>query len=36
MMTYRSVAFRFMGDANADAESRIANGGTNLQADSLT
>ena len=34
-MTYGSVSFLFMGDANADAESRIANSGTNLQADIL-
>ncbi|MCX6699783.1 MAG: hypothetical protein NTV68_07640 [Methanomicrobiales archaeon] len=34
-MTERSVAFLFMGDANADAESRMANSGTNLQADIL-
>jgi beta-lactamase superfamily II metal-dependent hydrolase len=26
-MTYGSVSFLFMGDANADAESRIANSG---------
>jgi beta-lactamase superfamily II metal-dependent hydrolase len=29
-MTYGSVSFLFMGDANANAESRIANSGTNL------
>ncbi len=34
-MTYGSVPFLFMGDANADAESRIVNSGTNLQADIL-
>jgi len=34
-MTRRSVSFLFKGDANADAESRIANSGTNLQADIL-
>ncbi len=34
-MTYGSVSFLFMGDANADAESRIANSGTNLRADIL-
>jgi len=34
-MTYGSVSFLFMGDANADAETRIANSGTNLQADIL-
>ena len=31
-MTYGSVSFLFMGDANADAESRVANNGKNLQA----
>ena len=33
-MTYGTVSFLFMGDVNvnADAESRIANSGTNLQA----
>ncbi|GEM_PF-6895485 len=31
-MTHGSVSFLFMGDVNADAESRIANSGTNLQA----
>jgi beta-lactamase superfamily II metal-dependent hydrolase len=34
-MTYGSVSFLFMGDANADAESKITNSGTNLQADIL-
>ena len=36
-MTRRSVSFLFMGDANAnaDAESRIVNSGTNLQVDLL-
>ena len=34
-MTYGGVSFLFMGDANADAESKIANSGTNLQADIL-
>ena len=34
-MTYRSVSFLFMGDAHADAENRIVNCGTNLQADIL-
>ena len=34
-MTSGSVSFLFLGDANADAESRIANSGTNLQADIL-
>ncbi len=34
-MTYGSVSFLFMGDANSDAEQRIANSGTNLQADIL-
>jgi len=34
-MTYGSVSFLFVGDANADAEIRIANSGTNLQADIL-
>jgi len=32
-MTRRSVSFLFMGDANAYAETRIANSGTNLKAD---
>jgi len=32
-MTYGCVSFLFMGDANADTESRMANSGTNLQAD---
>ena len=32
-MTRRSVSFLFMGDANADAETRVANNGTILQAD---
>ncbi len=34
-MTYGSVSFLLMGDANTDAESRIANSGTILQADIL-
>ena len=34
-MTYGSVSFLFIGHANADAESRIVNSGTNLQADIL-
>ena len=34
-MTYGSVSFLLMGDANADAKSRMANSGTNLQADIL-
>ena len=34
-MTCGSVSFLFMGDANADAESHIANNGANLQADIL-
>jgi len=34
-MTYGGVSFLFMGDAHADAESRIANSGANLQADIL-
>jgi len=34
-MTRRSVFFLLIGDANADAESRIANSRTNLQADIL-
>jgi len=32
-MTYGSVSSLFMGDVNADAETRIANSQTNLQAD---
>jgi len=34
-MTYGSVSFLFMGAANADAETRRVNSGTNLQADIL-
>ena len=34
-MTYGGVSFLFMGDAHADAESRMVNSGTNLQEDSL-
>ena len=34
-MTRRSVSFLFKGDANAKAESRSANSGTNLQANIL-
>ena len=34
-MTYGGVSFLFLGDANADAESRIANSGTNIQPDIL-
>ncbi|MCX6701116.1 MAG: hypothetical protein NTV68_14575 [Methanomicrobiales archaeon] len=34
-MTKRTVSFLFMGDANAEAENRMANSGTNLQADIL-
>ena len=34
-MTYGGVSFLFRGDANADAENRIANSGANLQADIL-
>jgi|GEM_PF-1906243 len=34
-MTYVRISFLFMGDANADAESRIANSGTNLQTNFL-
>ena len=34
-MNYGSVSFLFMGDANAEAGSRMANSGTNLQADIL-
>ena len=34
-MTYRSVSFLFMGDANTDAENRIINSGTNFQANIL-
>ncbi len=34
-MTRRIVSFLFMGDANADAETRFANSGTSLQADIL-
>ena len=32
-MTSGSISFLFMGDANADVERKIANSGTNLQAD---
>ncbi|MCX6698500.1 MAG: hypothetical protein NTV68_01015 [Methanomicrobiales archaeon] len=34
-MTSGSVSFLFMGDANADAETRMANSATNYQADIL-
>jgi len=34
-MTYGRVSFLLMGDANSDAETRIANSGTNIQADIL-
>jgi beta-lactamase superfamily II metal-dependent hydrolase len=34
-MTYGSVSFMFIGDANADAESHIANSESNLPADIL-
>jgi len=34
-VTYGSISFLFMGDANANAETRIASSGTNLLADIL-